>query len=131
RVLQRLGREDLVGRDIIMYRKPQLLQVIDALGPPRRLARRLDGGQEQRDQDRDNGDHHQQLDQREPTPPAHGTTHETSPFRCSTRVRKMKGAINPSSRIMAGSAGNNGERSSRSSLLLDLFMRSPRPWMLW
>jgi hypothetical protein len=33
---------------------------------PSRLARGLDGGQKQRDQDSDDGDDHQQLDEREP-----------------------------------------------------------------
>ena len=32
------------------------------------IADLLDGGQEQADEDSDNRDHHQQLDQREPTP---------------------------------------------------------------
>ena len=36
--------------------------------PPRRLPRRLDRRQQQGDQDGDDRDHHQQLDQREPTP---------------------------------------------------------------
>ena len=48
-----------------MGRQADLLEVVRALGPTGRLAGRLDGGQEQGDQDGDDGDHHQQLDQRE------------------------------------------------------------------
>ena len=43
----------------------ELLQVVRALGPTGRLAGRLDGGQQEGDQDRDDRDHHQQFDQRE------------------------------------------------------------------
>ena len=42
-----------------------LLQIVDALRPPRRLARRLNRRQQQRDQNADDGNHDQQLDQRE------------------------------------------------------------------
>jgi hypothetical protein len=45
-----------------------LFQVVLALGAVGRLADPLDGGQQQRDQDADDGDHHEQLDQREATP---------------------------------------------------------------
>jgi hypothetical protein len=48
-----------------MQRQPHLLQVVAALHPPRRLARRLHGRQQQRHQHPDDGDHHQQLNQRE------------------------------------------------------------------
>jgi hypothetical protein len=43
----------------------ELLEVVAALHPRRRLAHFLHGGQEQADEDGDDGDHHQQLDQRE------------------------------------------------------------------
>jgi len=43
----------------------ELLQVVDALGATGRLAGRLHGRQEQGDQHADDGDDHQQLDQRE------------------------------------------------------------------
>jgi hypothetical protein len=42
-----------------------LLEVVLALGSRRRLADLLHGGQEQADEHRDDGDDHQQLDQRE------------------------------------------------------------------
>jgi hypothetical protein len=47
-----------------VHRDPDLFQVVDALHPPPGLARRLDGGQEQGDQDGDDGDDDEQLDQR-------------------------------------------------------------------
>src|SRR5262249_32355118 len=46
------------------YGQRDLLQVVDALRAAGGLARRLDRGQEQRNQDGDNRDDHQQLDQR-------------------------------------------------------------------
>jgi hypothetical protein len=42
-----------------------LLEVVHALGPAGRLADFLHRGQQQADEDGDDGDHHQQLDQRE------------------------------------------------------------------
>ena len=50
---------------VILNGDSELHQVVDALHPTRGLAGRLDGGQEQCDQDRDDGDDHQQLDQGE------------------------------------------------------------------
>ena len=50
---------------VIVQGQADLLEVVDALDPPRRLAGRLDGRQQQGDQDRDDRDHHQQFDQRE------------------------------------------------------------------
>src|SRR5581483_7180705 len=49
-----------------------LVQVVLALRHRRRLADLLDGGDEQRDEDRDDRDHHQQLDQREAAAPRRG-----------------------------------------------------------
>ena len=48
-----------------MQGQRQLLEVVLRLRPGGRLADLLHGGQEQADQDRDDRDHHQQLDQRE------------------------------------------------------------------
>ena len=50
---------------VVVEGQADLLEVVGALDPPRRLARRLHGRQEQRDQHRDDGDDDQQLDQRE------------------------------------------------------------------
>jgi len=46
-----------------------LPHIILARHPPRRFARRLNGRKQQRDQNADNGDHHQQFHQREPAVP--------------------------------------------------------------
>jgi hypothetical protein len=47
---------------ILLDRNAQLLQLIHALRPVRRLAGRLHRRQEQRDQNHHNRDDHQQLD---------------------------------------------------------------------
>ena len=66
---------------VIVHRQSNLLQIVQALGPPRRFPRRLNGGQQQGDQDADDGDHHQQLDQREGTRDARrgNATHGNAP----------------------------------------------------
>ena len=46
-----------------MHGQTDLLEIVDALGAAGGFASRLHGGQEQRDQDGDDGDHHQKLDQ--------------------------------------------------------------------
>ena len=50
---------------VIVDGDADLLQVVDALRAPGGLARGLDGGQQQRDQNGDDRDHHQQFDQGE------------------------------------------------------------------
>jgi hypothetical protein len=50
---------------MVLEPETDLLQMVGALGAPRRLASRLDRRQQQRDKDADNGDHHQEFDQRE------------------------------------------------------------------
>ena len=62
--------EDVVDRVVVVQGQADLLEVVDALGPPGGLAGRLHGGQEQGDQDGDDGDDDQQFDQGEAT-----TTH--------------------------------------------------------
>jgi hypothetical protein len=49
---------------VILKCDSDLLQIVDALRPAGRLAGGLHGGQEQRDQDADDGNHHKQFDQR-------------------------------------------------------------------
>jgi hypothetical protein len=53
----------LVRTLVIRHRLGELVQIIQALGAPRRFTRRLDGRQQQRDQDADDGDDDEQLDQ--------------------------------------------------------------------
>ena len=57
---------------VVVHRQADLLEVIGALNAAARLARRLHGRQEQGDQDRDDGDDHQQLDQCESGTIFHG-----------------------------------------------------------
>jgi hypothetical protein len=59
-----------------------LFEVVSALHPVRRLAHFLHGGHQEANQDGDDGDHHQQLNEREPIPgpfPAKLVYHDSSP----------------------------------------------------
>ena len=58
------GGQGTVDVGVVHGRQAELLEVVDALRPPGGLARRLDGGQEQCDQDGDDRDDDQELDQR-------------------------------------------------------------------
>jgi len=49
---------------VVQEAQADLLEVVLALQPACRLAGGLHGGQQQRDENADDGDHHQQLDQR-------------------------------------------------------------------
>ncbi len=64
---QRLRRQVRVRALEVQRRQADLLEVVDALGAPGRLAGRLHRRQQERDQHGDDRDHHQQLDQRETT----------------------------------------------------------------
>ena len=59
------GGKAAVGALVVVQSQADLLQVVGALGAAGGLAGRLHGGKQQRDQDGDDGDHHQQLDQGE------------------------------------------------------------------
>src|SRR4051812_43032655 len=50
-----------------MNRQPDVLQIVLALRPPRRFARRLNGRQQQRDQNANNRNHDEKLNKREAT----------------------------------------------------------------
>ena len=63
------GREHAERVVMVVQGQAELLEVVGALHPAGRLARRLHRGQQQRDQDADDRDHHQQLDQRKRRPP--------------------------------------------------------------
>ena len=52
------------GRMIGVQRKADLLEVVRAVHSASRLAGGLDRGQQQRDENADDGNHHQKLDQR-------------------------------------------------------------------
>ena len=49
---------------VVMHAQADLLQIVRALRAPGRFAGRLHGRQQQRHQHADDGDHHQQLDER-------------------------------------------------------------------
>ena len=57
---------------IVLRRQGELLQVVAATHPPRRPAGRLDRRQQQGDENADDGNHHQQFDQRKRLARAHG-----------------------------------------------------------
>src|SRR5262249_16218412 len=67
-------REAHVRVVIVVQGQRDLLEVVGALRASGGLAHLLDSGEQQADEDRDDRDHHQQLDQREsfPDEPAHG-----------------------------------------------------------
>ena len=71
------GRKHLVGALVVVGREADLLEVVRAAHTSGRLTDLLDGGQQQTNQDRDDGDHHQEFDQREPDAgsPSTGTSH--------------------------------------------------------
>src|SRR5262249_42875230 len=67
-------RDRAVGVVVVVDGEGELLEVVGAAYAAGRLAHFLDGGDEQADEDGDDGDHHQQLDQRERSrPPANAT----------------------------------------------------------
>src|SRR5262249_57831494 len=57
--------EGVVDVVVAVAGQAQLLEVVGALQPRGGLAHLLDGGQQEADEHGDDGDHHQQLDQRE------------------------------------------------------------------
>ena len=78
---------DLAGRQLLVYvvvvvaGQSDLLEVVLALGAGRRLADLLYRGEQEADQDRDDCDHHQQLDEGEAPPTnAHGSPPVEEPF---------------------------------------------------
>src|SRR5262249_52298183 len=60
-----VGRQPAVRPDEAVGGDAELPEVVGAPDPVGRLAGLLDGGEEQADEDADDGDHYQQLDQRE------------------------------------------------------------------
>ena len=65
RILAELARrrKDVLVIDVAQDAQDHVTHVALALGTPAGLAGRVDGGQEQPDQNADDADHHQQLDQ--------------------------------------------------------------------
>jgi hypothetical protein len=58
-------RQRLVHVVVVVQGQADLLEIVRAARPPGGFPRLLNGGQQQRDQDRDNRDHHQQFNQGE------------------------------------------------------------------
>jgi len=65
-------REVLV--EVVVAGQGELLEIVLATQAVGRPARLLDGGQQQPDQDGDNGDVHEQFNQREAATNLHGTS---------------------------------------------------------
>src|SRR5262249_16676912 len=85
------GGEMTPFREVVQKGDTDLFQVILAAGAIRGLAHFLDGGQQETDQDADNGNDHQQLDQRKParTAPKNktGMPHGRTSTRAQRKVR--------------------------------------------
>jgi hypothetical protein len=64
------GGKGLVGVVVVVQRQPELLHVVVALGAARRFPRGLDRGKQESHQDPDDGNHHQEFDEREAALPA-------------------------------------------------------------
>jgi hypothetical protein len=66
----------------VVHGQPPVAEVVLALGLVGGLAHLLDGGQQHADQDGDDGDDHQQLDQRErwPAVTRMTTTHRSTSY---------------------------------------------------
>src|SRR5205085_5857837 len=60
------GREGIVGIVVVVGSQTELLQIVPAAHTVRRFANFLHCWQQQADQNRNDGDDHQQLDQRKP-----------------------------------------------------------------
>src|SRR5262249_24930950 len=73
-------RKAVVDRVIIVEGHTHLFQVVDALRTASRLARRLDGGKQERDQNGNDRDHDEQLDQGEAATISHGYTPQANEF---------------------------------------------------
>ena len=68
-------REAIVDAVVVVDRQADLLEVVLALGASGRFARRLHGRQQQSDQHADDGDDHQQFDERKATSPGKENQH--------------------------------------------------------
>ena len=53
--------ESASGGVVVVQRDSNLFEIVTAVSPPCRLARRLDGGQENRNQNGDDGNHYQKF----------------------------------------------------------------------
>src|SRR5690606_11000652 len=65
RLVAGADREGAVRELVIVQRKADLLQIVLARGPPRRLPGLLDGREQQGNENRDDRYHHEEFDKRE------------------------------------------------------------------
>ena len=71
---------------MIQRRQPKILQIVAAAGAARRFACRLNGRQQQRDQNTDDCDHDQQFHQRETAPSCTGKSDGGTSYRFSLLI---------------------------------------------
>jgi hypothetical protein len=74
------GRKPPGRRLEVQGRQRKLLEVVPALRHPRRFSRRLDGWEQQGDQDADDRDNHQEFNQRKTATLAWSAGHFPSPW---------------------------------------------------
>ena len=79
-------RERSDGRVVVVQSQADLLEVVDALGASGRLACRLNGRQEQGDENGDDGDDYEEFNQRESSTPF-GTHDDLQSFQETHRTR--------------------------------------------
>ena len=77
-----------------MHRQRDLFEVVRALRPSSRFARRLHRGQQQRDKDGNNGDHHQQFNKCERCAPALTHDRQLRPRVIANEWPKFGGKVN-------------------------------------
>jgi hypothetical protein len=78
---------------VVVRSQSNLLEIVAALNPSGGLSDLLDGWQEQADEDANDGNHHQQLDQREAT----RTSGDTSEWHRTSEKKKKRSRKDPDS----------------------------------
>lgn len=81
------GRKSLVCVMVILQSNTVLLEIVAALTSPRRFSRRLDGGQQQRDENANDRDYDEQFHKGKPdsssaTEPVRHSRHSLTPHNC-------------------------------------------------
>ena len=102
------GREAPLATLVVLDCQPDLLEIVLALHPPARLARLLDRGDAQVDQERDDRDHQEKLNERQPhgMPPTRHTRASLNNHHSSdSRTAAASGAVPPQCRAITFSAG--------------------------
>ena len=97
--------KDTIGCVVIVHGQADLLQIVDALGPPSGFACRLNGREQQRNQDRDDGDDYQKLDQGKTA--SSGLPHERVPYERRNRKVPTESRTRSSTTELHRLAGGN------------------------